>query len=995
MALAPERLEEIVAELLSRPGHEKVRALIYDLLVNGLQSPSTEIDFERQMPEVRGRADALLGNTVLEFKRDLRVEQAAAEEELTRYLSERKNQTGRDFIGIATDGTRFLTYELRDAEVRQLAPPFSPPRERPRVLLAWLDAALSVRGDLDPVPTVVARELGRYSLAYQRARASLAALWDEVGSEPDVRLKRELWADLLQRVYGSRVNDPDLFFQHTYLTVVAKTMAVQVLGIDLPAAPDLLSGRPFADAGISGAIESDFFDWLLDAPAGGDLVLRIARQVQRFRLSAVEHDVLKVLYESLIDPQQRHDLGEFYTPDWLADLMCETAITDPLDQRVLDPACGSGTFLFFGVRRLLAAADAAKLPNQEAVTVATNRVLGIDIHPVAVIVARVNYLLALGADRLRQDRPAMAVPVYLGDSLQWNTQAFLAEKEVLISVPDGGPALLFPFVATRDPTLFDRIIEQMLALSERQATPTAIAAWLRREKITDPRDIEALADTYEKLRQLHGENRNHIWGYVARNLSRPIWLSSDEQRVDVVIGNPPWLSYRFMSRDFQERFREQCRERGIWAGGKLATHQDLSALFFVKCVELYLKGGGRIAFVMPFAALSRGQFEGFRTGNYRRRKGANPIARVEFERPWAFDERVAPLFPVPASVIFARDSILPKAMQSVAVAFSGELPRRDASRTEAEKHLTYDEEPITATDDAGGSEYRALFRQGATVVPRVLTLVERVQTGVLGTNPATPLVESRRGTQEKRPWKTLAALRRTVERQFIRPVYLGESIAPYRPLQPVSAVIAWDDDTGTMHTSATAAEAGYPHLSGWLEEAEALWNQHGGGMTFDERMNYHSSLAVQFPAPPARVVYSKAGSQPAAAIIRDGSAVIDHKLYWARAEEHEARYLEAILNSETARAAVRHLQSRGQWGARDFDKVMLTLPIPRFDPTSELHASVAAMAERAEHIAAALDIANLNWLQVRKAVRRALEEDGVAADINARVARLLGITVRR
>ena len=28
--------------------------------------------------------------------------------------------------------------------------------------------------------------------------------------------------------------------------------------------------------------------------------------------------MLKALYESLIDPAQRHDLGESYTPDWLA-----------------------------------------------------------------------------------------------------------------------------------------------------------------------------------------------------------------------------------------------------------------------------------------------------------------------------------------------------------------------------------------------------------------------------------------------------------------------------------------------------------------------------------------------------------------------------------------------------------------------------------------------------------------------------------------------------
>jgi len=73
--------------------------------------------------------------------------------------------------------------------------------------------------------------------------------------------------------------------------------------------------------------------------------------------------------------------------------------------------------------------------------------------------------------------------------------------------------------------------------------------------------------------------------------------------------------------------------------------------------------------------------------------------------------------------------------------------------------------------------------------------------------------------------------------------------------------------------------------------------------------------------------------------------------------------------------------------------VTLTLPIPIFDPKSELHASLAEMAVRAEEIAAGIGIDGMNFVQVRQAVRRALEEDGVAADINARVARLLGITV--
>ncbi|MBA4182044.1 MAG: hypothetical protein C0506_15750 [Anaerolinea sp.] len=153
-------------------------------------------------------------------------------------------------------------------------------------------------------------------------------------------------------------------------------------------------------------------------------------------------DVLKGLYESLIDPEQRHDLGEYYTPDWLAARICERAITDPLHQRVLDPACGSGTFVFHAVRRFLAAADAARMDNRSALNECGQKVFGIDVHPVAAIIARVTYLLAL-SDRVRQDRGRINVPIYLGDSLQWNTTRFAIEGEVLIGI-EGGDMLHFP-----------------------------------------------------------------------------------------------------------------------------------------------------------------------------------------------------------------------------------------------------------------------------------------------------------------------------------------------------------------------------------------------------------------------------------------------------------------------------------------------------------------------------------------------------------------------
>lgn len=84
------------------------------------------------------------------------------------------------------------------------------------------------------------------------------------------------------------------------------------------------------------------------------------------------------------------------------------------------------------------------------------------------------------------------------------------------------------------------------------------------------------------------------------------------------------------------------------------------------------------------------------------------------------------------------------------------------------------------------------------------------------------------------------------------------------------------------------------------------------------------------------------------------------------------------------------MQSRGQWGARDFDKVMFNLPIPVFDGKDGLHKELAKAAAEAEKVAAAVDIADtVGFQRARRLVRDALKAAGTAEKIDALVERLL------
>lgn len=94
MAITPERLQQVVESLRSRPGHENVRGLVRELCVVGLDVPDREVRFEVAVPEVHGRIDALFGSTIFEFKRDLRIERQEAERGLSRYIADRERLGG-------------------------------------------------------------------------------------------------------------------------------------------------------------------------------------------------------------------------------------------------------------------------------------------------------------------------------------------------------------------------------------------------------------------------------------------------------------------------------------------------------------------------------------------------------------------------------------------------------------------------------------------------------------------------------------------------------------------------------------------------------------------------------------------------------------------------------------------------------------------------------------------------------------------------------------
>lgn len=944
---------------------------------------------------------------LLEIRHDLSAadrcdtEPSPARSELEPVVARRLEHTNTAYIVLLTDGVEWRSYILSHG-VWSLASVCSlaglPKAAAATSITEWLDGLFACTDRGKATSAEIRLRLGASSSSHQLEKAQLSAIYTIERSQSEVSVKRDLWARLLTTALGAQFKgDDDLFIEHTLLVATASIIAHAVLKVDPVAvtAKDLLSGRAFSEAEVTGVVDADFFSWIADSHAGRLFVEAMARRISRFDWSDVSSDVMKTLYESVIPVETRKQLGEYYTPDWLAEAMVNSVIGDPIHERVLDPACGSGTFLFYAVRRFLTEAEKT-MSVADALEALPNYVIGVDLHPVAVALARVTYLLAIGTERLdgnKSGRRSVHVPVYLGDSIQWRQRADLfTSGRLIVSTEDAefvGRELIFPAALVEDPRKFDALVAELARLATDRApgarpTPSLQPVFRRHGLRSADRDM--ITETFHTMCDLHDHHRDGIWGYYVRNLARPIWL--EHMKVDIVLGNPPWLPYNGMTDEMQKRFREMCETRGLWAGGSVATNQDLAALFIARVLQLYLREGGKFAFVTSNAVLSRRQYAGFRTGDYFDLHAGS--VRVQFAQSWDLAQIRPHFFPRAAAVISGSLGSPPVPMESKCRQLQGRLPNRNASWSEVSLLVSESQDVVEVADSGQESVYAGRFSNGANVYPVPLVRVVKAgSSNSLGRSNKAIEVVSARSNYGNEPWKSLEPLRAVVDQRFIRDLLLGEHVLPFCLRPSLAAVIPWDGERMLTNEEALAE----PGLSTWWMQADRLWRQHRRSrqrdVTLVGALNHHNKLADQFQAAGTRIAYTKSGMHLAAARV-SSDAVIENTLYWATVSGNdEALFLLAVLNSEIVTTRLRPLQSVGK-DPRHYDKAVWRLGIPEFDPKNQRHSAICALGAAAEDFVDQLNIpVDMHFVTARRLIRNALVGSELMSKLNFAIQDLL------
>ncbi|MCP8322148.1 MAG: SAM-dependent DNA methyltransferase, partial [archaeon] len=546
---------------------------------------------------VEGRPDALYGRVVIEYEKpktlDTKVGFDHAVEQAKGYIQNlaRSPELCSKYFGVVLDG-----YQIGFVRMRKGWDVQGPFAVSQQTVLKFLEAIRGLRRK--PLKAdLLNKDLGPESYV---AKSVVKILYHKLKQQrkPRVEMLFEDWKRVFKQVcgyspekikgledlYGLKGEKVDyealLFSVHTYYALVMKLLAAEVavsLGDSYLQSyikkledaylkgPDRLKdmlreveeGDIFSRIGIKNFLEADYFAWYLDIwdKAVAEAVSILAKTLSEYETATVElepdevKDMLKRLYQYLVPKKIRHDLGEYYTPDWLAELVLnEVGYNGDLSKRLLDPACGSGTFLVLAIRRAKQYAIDNFIHESDALEKLLKGIFGFDLNPLAVVAARTNYLIALG-ELIRYRKTDIEIPIYLADSILVERRGTLAGTTYALRTSVGEFMIPSGIVDRGLLAIVLSIIEECVRGGY---TQKEFRARLLKGVSIDETETSVLIQLYSVLLKLEKEGRNRIWVRVLKNSFAPLFAG----KFDYVVGNPPWINWENLPDDYIEKTRQ-------------------------------------------------------------------------------------------------------------------------------------------------------------------------------------------------------------------------------------------------------------------------------------------------------------------------------------------------------------------------------------------------------------------------------------------------------
>lgn len=966
---------------------------------------------------IRGRIDSTLGNVIFEFEKNLSKTHEEALEQLKQYTAALWNSQKHrvSYTCMATDGILFYPYrpytEVPEGEKVSAEDITLDGQEAinlgkidPVDSYFWFDRYLLATPILEPSVEQIANDFGSKGPVFLEMIQGLRQIWKEAAKYPYVKVPFDQWDKYLTIVYGSKVGDEELFLRHTYLATLAKLLVYGYFSEGaLPTSEQeitrVLNGNAFKEWQVHNFLEEDFFAWIVRGKtkrAGLNFARKLTKYIARYNLDSIDQDMLREVYQELVDPETRKGLGEFYTPEWLTELLLTPLVRKNPNGSMLDPACGSGTFLFTAIK--LKKAYITDVKGQFLLKQILETVQGIDVHPLAVIISKANYLLALGKLlKGSRCRVSISIPVYLSNSIRHPkremdpsaiipTYRFEAYKKIL-EIPE---------VVAEDPTKMDAVIDLINEFAVDIATSGGqfifseeFLGKLLQKRVPDfdklarnQRIVKTLFQTAGLLKKLIEDEEDTIWAFIIKNYYKPLFLR--ERKFDYVVGNPPWLTYKGIAEPSYQKFVKNLTvnvyglAKGSGAG--LITHMEQATLFMLRCAEFYLRDGGILAFVMPRSIFSADHHDIFRRQAF--------IPRVELEFRIIYDfKKVKPLFGMPACAIVAKKGRKTKypvncvKLQGTMLAknVGWEAASKELTKRKTSLALSYLGKRSALTPKKLSVDFRNTrsyyfdrFRQGASIVPRSLFFIEFQSGGKFGVNADFPKIKTslRAMNRAKKQYEDVE-IEGSVEHEYLYNAITGSELLPFGHMPYLPIILPVEKIKGKLRII-TAKEAKSQAIEGlykWFKEAEDVWKTVRGKksgyslydwLDYENKLtgqNLNSSYRVVFPGPSSTYLVSavlpheKLSAKVEGVTIPFKGLVIDHAcLQYETENEEEAYYVCAMLNSKSIDRIIKPFQSTGQGGEQNIHKKPLEIPIPKFNEKNKIHKEISQIGKECSNL---------------------------------------------
>ena len=581
--------------------------------------------------------------------------------------------------------------------------------------------------------------------------------FDEVKQLRHTETQLHLWKNQLlvggHEVPSERSDLEKLFVLQSLLIAISRSVVACIEGT--------LKSKGVSMDGFVGWLNSQ--DWL-----GQDSGL--FNCVDSFDWISPPADVLRPLFHGLMDTRYRKLYGEYYTPDWLAEGVVERVLdkewilkqVSRIHEKsglegsgVLDPACGSGTFLYHATRRIVKVAEKSGLTSRfEQAELASRLVHGFDIHPVAVEMSKATLLRAL------PERPPIDPQVFQCDSLMTirkmpEDRLQLLDETIELRSREGATlSLPIPFVLNEK---FDRLLGDMVnsAIGGSRLPPHI--------KLDDDVTDLAIQDLHRELSEVIFNEGNDVWAWFIRNQSAAVALS--KRKVDRIVTNPPWVRLSHIQDPKRKKeVSDLAKQQDLWVGGKNATGFDVASLFADYCPRLFfdLDRSFKMGWVLPQATLKGGNWEKFR------QKKENELSETWDLETLPFPEHSKSCVRIEES---GNSQLLARRMTKVA---GVQIDGHDSwSKVQEKVKWTsvqrFPIQPSAWLDKQG----KALARQGATLVPHCLIRISHVL------NSSENLIETETVKSRHIPWKTIGTRKGKVPSHWIHDVVFSSDLVPY------------------------------------------------------------------------------------------------------------------------------------------------------------------------------------------------------------------------